>query len=120
MGAKDDEVLTDLFGDCSFDLLAGGVVRKVGAGLGEIEVDDKTPLLGDGLEGVSAIFDGYLSVAAAEIPAKLLGKEGAQVEVVEMLFDAGAVEGREHGQFSSGPMRPSEQMIRGSRRSCSP
>ena len=69
------------------------MVGKVVAGLGEILVGDHTALVGDGLEGVGAVFDGNFGVAAAVVPAKLLGKEGAQVEVIQVLFDLGAVEG---------------------------
>ena len=93
VGAEDDDMLAHLLGDPSFDLLAGGAVGKVDAGLGEILVGDHAALVGYGLEGVGAIFDGNFSVAAAVVPAKLLGKEGAQIEVIQVLFDAGAVEG---------------------------
>ena len=120
MGGEDDDMFAHLLGDPSFDLLARGMVGNLIAGLGEILVGDHAALVGYGLEGVGAVFNGNFGVGAAVIPAKLLGKEGAQIEVIQVLFDLGAVENGGHGQSSSGPMRPSEQMIRGSRRSCSP
>ena len=110
----------NLLGDGSLDLLAGGAVGEVVAGPGEVLVGDHAALVGDGFEGERLLADRDWDVFAAVVPAKLIDKEGAQVEAVQVLSDAGAVEGDGHGQFSSGPMRPSEQMIWGSRRSRSP
>ena len=70
-----DDMFAHLLSDPSFDLLAGGMVGEVFAGLGEILVGDHTALVGDGLEGVGAVFNSNFGVAAAVIPAKLLSKE---------------------------------------------
>ena len=75
VGGEDDDMFSHLLGDPSFDLLAGGMVGEVGAGLGEIPVGDHTAFVGDGLEGVGAVFNSNFGVAAAVIPAKLLSKE---------------------------------------------
>ena len=46
VGGEDDDMFSHLLGDLSFDLLAGGMVGKVGAGLGEIPVGDHAALCG--------------------------------------------------------------------------
>ena len=120
VGAEDDDMLAHLLGKLPFDLLACWAVGDVGAGLCQELVGDHAALVGDRVEGVGVFVDLYLGVAAAMVPAELLGEKGAQVEGVQMLFDLYAVERGGHGHSSSGPIRPSEQMTRGSRLSASP
>ena len=47
--AEDDDMLPHLFGEGPLDLLAGGAVGEVIAGLGKILVGDHAALVGDGL-----------------------------------------------------------------------
>ena len=71
-------------------------------------------LWGDGLEGKRAVDNGDLRVAATMIPAKFLNEKRSEIKVPQMLPDLAPVKGRRHSQAPSWPIRPSEQMIRGS------
>ena len=69
VGGVDDDMFTHLLGDGSLDLLAGGMIGEVVAGLGEILVGDHTAFVSDGLKRVDAVADCNLGIAAAVVPA---------------------------------------------------
>ncbi len=110
----DDDVFANGLGDGLLDLLAGWVIGESLVRIRDVLVGDHAALVGEGFKGEGTARHCDFGGRAPVVPAKFLDKQGLQLESLQSCLHPLSVEVGWHSQLPAFPIRPIEQMIRGS------